>query len=221
MSSTQTSNEHETQISSAGTATIVDMKLEVVVIPVSDIDRAKRFYTGLGWRLDADLISGDGSRVVQLTPHGSPCSIHLRQRNHDSPGGVSAGTWLIVSDIEAARAELIGRGVEVSGVFHFSPEQKRPVPGHDPQGDSYRVFAAFSDPDGNGWLLQQITSRLPGRLDQAATSFDSADDLASAMRRAAAAHGEHEKRIGKADANWPDWYAAYMVAEQAGRDLPA
>ena len=218
MSSTQST---AARIPSTGTATMVDMKLEVVVVPVSDIDRAKRFYEGLGWRLDADLISGDGSRVVQLTPHGSPCSIHLRQRNHDSPGGVSPGTWLIVSDIETARAELIGRGVEVSGVFHFSPEQKGPVPGHDPQGDSYRAFVAFSDPDGNGWLLQQITSRLPGRVDQAATSFGSAGDLASAMRRAAAAHGEHEKRIGKEDANWPDWYAAYMVAEQAGRDLPA
>jgi catechol 2,3-dioxygenase-like lactoylglutathione lyase family enzyme len=218
MSSTEST---AARIRSAGTGTMVDMKLEVVVVPVSDIDRAKRFYEGLGWRLDADLISGDGSRVVQLTPHGSACSIHLRQRNHDSPGGVSAGTWLIVSDIEAARAELIGRGVEVSRVFHFSPEQRGPVPGHDPQGDSYRAFAAFSDPDGNDWLLQQITSRLPGRVDQAGTSFGSVGDLASAMRRAAAAHGEHEKRTGKADANWPDWYAAYMVAEQAGRDLPA
>jgi catechol 2,3-dioxygenase-like lactoylglutathione lyase family enzyme len=201
-------------------AATVDMKLEVVVIPVTDIDRAKRFYEGLGWRLDADLISGDGSRVVQLTPHGSPSSIHLRQRDHSSPGGVSPGTWLIVSDIEAARAELKGRGVVVSEVFHFSPGQKGPVPGHDPQGDSYRAFATFNDPDGNTWLLQQITSRLPGRVEQAETSFASGGDLANAMRRASAAHGEHEKRIGKADENWPDWYASYMVAEQAGAELP-
>jgi len=131
----------------------VDMKLEVVVIPVSDMDRAKRFYQDLDWRVDADLISGDGSRIVQLTPPGSPCSIHLRQRDHDAPGGVSAGTWLIVSDIEAARSELVSRGAEVSNTFHFDPDKKRPAPGRDPQGRSYASFASFSDPDGNNWLL--------------------------------------------------------------------
>jgi catechol 2,3-dioxygenase-like lactoylglutathione lyase family enzyme len=137
----------------------VDLRLEVVVIPVSDVDRAKSFYQRLGWRLDADLTSGDGRRVVQLTPPGSPCSIHLRKRNHDSPGGISAGTWLIVSDSEAARAELVGRGVDINGVLHFSPERKGPVPGPDPQGGSYRSFASFSDPDGNSWLLQEIKTQ--------------------------------------------------------------
>src|SRR5262245_39806805 len=155
MSSTQASNELTTAARALGT---IDMTLEVVVIPVSDIDRAKGFYVGLGWQLDADLISGDGSRVVQLTPPGSPCSIHLRQRDHDAPGGTSAGTWLIVSDIEAARAELAGHGVQVSSVFHFAPGHPGPVQGRDPEGRSYASFASFSDPDGNSWLLQEISS---------------------------------------------------------------
>jgi catechol 2,3-dioxygenase-like lactoylglutathione lyase family enzyme len=208
MSSTQTSNAHATTIPTAAT---VDLKLEVVVIPVSDLDRAKRFYEGLGWRLDADLMSGDGSRVVQLTPPGSPCSIHLRQRNHDSPGGVSAGTWLIVSDIEAARAELIGRGADVSGVFHFSPERTGPVPGPDPQGGSYRSFASFSDPDGNSWLLQEITARLPGR---GLSNLDVAS-LTEFLREAEKRHGEYEPTAPKH--HWSDWYAAYIVARERGR----
>ena len=211
MSSTQISHEQATHIPSAGMPGMIDMKLEVVVIPVSDVDRAKSFYQRLGWRLDADLMSGDGSRVVQLTPPGSPSSIHLRQRNHDAPGGSSAGTWLIVSDIEAARAELIGRGVDVSGVFHFSAERKGPVPGPDPEGGSYRSFASFSDPDGNTWLLQEIKTRLPGR---GLSSLD-VSTLTELLRETEEHHGEYEPTAPKH--HWSDWYAAYIVARERGR----
>jgi catechol 2,3-dioxygenase-like lactoylglutathione lyase family enzyme len=187
----------------------VDMKLEVAVIPVADVDRTKRFYAGLGWRVDADFARVDGSRAVQLTPPGSPCSIQL-----DS----ARLLYLVVSDIEAARAELIGRGIDVSEVFHRGPGGL--LPGPDPEGRSYASLATFSDPDGNAWLLQEITQRLPGRVEKNAT-FSSASELASALRRAAAAHGEHEKRTGQADANWPDWYADYIIREQTGQDLPS
>ena len=204
----QTQDEHATRFPAAAT---VDLKLEVVVLSVSDIDRAKRFYQNLGWRLDADLMSGDGSRVVQLTPPGSPCSIHLRQRNHDSPGRPSAGTWLIVSDIKAARAELIGRGVDVSDVFHFSPEQKGPVPGPDPQGGSYRSFASFSDPDGNSWLLQEIKTRLPGR---GLSNLD-VPTLAELLREAEQHHGEYEPTAPKH--HWSTFYSAYIVARENGK----
>jgi catechol 2,3-dioxygenase-like lactoylglutathione lyase family enzyme len=204
----QTQDEHATRIPAAAT---VDLKLEVVVLSVSDIDRAKRFYQNLGWRLDADLMSGDGSRVVQLTPPGSPCSIHLRQRNHDSPGRRSAGTWLIVSDIKAARAELIGRGVDVSDVFHFSPEQKGPVPGPDPQGGSYRSFASFSDPDGNSWLLQEIKTRLPGR---GLSNLD-VPTLAELLREAEQHHGDYEPTAPKH--HWSTFYSAYIVARENGK----
>jgi catechol 2,3-dioxygenase-like lactoylglutathione lyase family enzyme len=207
MSSTQISSEQSTRI--PGTE-MPDMKLEVVVIPVSDLDRAKTFYQRLGWRLDADLISGDGSRVVQFTPPGSPCSIHLRRRNHDAPGGVSAGTWLIVSDVEAARADLVSRGAEVSSVFHFAPDRKGPVPGSDPQGGSYRSFASFNDPDGNNWLLQEITTRLPGR------GFSSdVDTMAELLRETEQHHGEYEPTAPKH--HWSNWYAAYIVARERGR----
>jgi catechol 2,3-dioxygenase-like lactoylglutathione lyase family enzyme len=187
-----------------------DMKLEVVVIPVSDIDRAKGFYVGLGWRIDADIISGDGSRVVQLTPPGSPCSIHLRQRSHDAPGGTSAGTWLIVSDVEAARSELLSHGVQVSDVFHFTPGQKGPVPGRDPEGRSYSSFASFSDPDGNSWLLQEIKTRLPGR----GLSSDVAT-LTELVREAEVRHGSFEPTAPKH--HWSDWYAAFIIARERGR----
>jgi len=198
----------------------VDMKLEVVVIPVSDVDRAKRFYGDLGWRLDADFAVGSQFRVVQFTPPGSPCSIHFgRGVTSAAPG--SAQLYLIVSDVEAARAELARRGVEVGEVFHRAGPGQPARKGRDPERRSYVSFASFSDPDGNGWLFQEITTRLPGRVDARPTTFSSAADLASALRRAAAAHGEHEKRTGKADANWPDWYAAYLVAEQAGETLPS
>jgi len=201
----------------------VDMKLEVVVIPVSDVDRAKRFYGGLGWRLDADFSKGD-ERVVQFTPPGSECSVHFGRNATSAAPGSAQNLYLIVSDIQAARDELAGRGVEVSEVFHYAAGPARfggRVSGPAADHQSYGSYASFSDPDGNTWLLQEITTRFPGRIDSDATTFASGTDLASAMRRAAAAHGEHEKRIGKADANWPDWYAAYMVAEQAGEKLPS
>jgi catechol 2,3-dioxygenase-like lactoylglutathione lyase family enzyme len=210
----------------------VDMKLEIVVIPVSDLDRAKEFYGRLGWRLDADFAAGDDFRVMQFTPPGSACSVIFGKNVTAAAPGSAQGLYLIVSDIEAARAELLGRGVEISEVFHdvagVYAGGDEPylfgrirAGGPDPEHRSYRSFASFSDPDGNGWLFQQITTRLPGRIDSAMTTFASANDLASAFRRAEAAHGEHEKRSGGLrDENWPDWYAAYMVAEQTGEEPP-
>jgi len=194
----------------------VDMKLEVVVIPVSDYDRAEEFYTRIGWRQD---VTPPDSGVFQFTPPGSACSIQFgKNLTTASPGSVQR-TYLIVSNIDAVRAELIAAGVEVGEVFHFGPSG--PVPGPDPERRTYASFATFSDPDGNTWLLQEITNRLPGRVDAAATSFGSASDLASAFRRAEAAHGEYEKRMGgQRDENWPEWYAAYMIAEQNGTELP-
>src|SRR6476661_731627 len=195
----------------------VDMKLEVVVIPVSDVDRAKEFYEGLGWRLDADFKDG-GERAVQFTPPGSQCSIHFGK----NASGPAQGIFLIVSDIEAARDDLVRRGVEVSEIFHFA---KAPAPfggqvsGIAPDHLSYGSYATFRDPDGNGWLLQEVTTRFPGRV-AGDTTYASVNDLAQALWRAATAHGEHEKRTGGHDENWPDWYAAYMVAEHAGTELP-
>ncbi len=211
-------------------AAIADMKLEVIVIPVSDVDRAKAFYQKLGWRLDADYDSGKGFRVTQVTPPGSNCSVIFGQNVTAAAPGSARGLYLIVSDIEKSRAELLDLGVQVSEVFHGGSEftgsdepylfgSKR-VNGEDPEHRSYRSFASFSDPDGNGWLFQEITTRLPGRIDDAATTFASASDLAEAMRRAEAAHGEHEKRLGTRDENWPAWYASYIVAEQNGSKLP-
>ncbi len=206
----------------------VDMKLEVVAIPVSDVDRAKEFYGRLGWRLDADFPFDNGFRVVQLTPPGSDCSVQFGANVTSAAPGSAQGLYLIVSDVPAAHDELVARGVEVSEVFHagspgaqFQPDgTSGRVSGPAPDHASYRSFITFTDPDGNGWLLQEITTRLPGRIDPGATSFGSASDLASALRRAEAAHGQHEKRTGQRDANWPDWYAAYMVAEHAGTELP-
>jgi catechol 2,3-dioxygenase-like lactoylglutathione lyase family enzyme len=204
----------------------VNMKLEVVMIGVADVDRAKAFYEKLGWRLDADFAKDD-FRAVQLTPHNSAASIIFGKGiTSPTPGALKSMT-LAVNDINAARAELIARGAKVSEVFRFAAgpfndtgDDPR-VNGRDPEGRSYFSFASFEDPDGNGWLLQEITARLPGRIDSAATTFGSASDLASAMRRAETAHGEHEKRMGgKRDENWPAWYAEYMVAEQAGTELP-
>ena len=195
----------------------VDMKLEVITIPVSDVDRAKEFYGGLGWRLDADFSDG-GERAVQFTPPGSQCSIHLGK---NAPGPAQ-GIFLIVSDIEAARDDLVRRGVEVSDVFHFA---KAPAPfggrisGIAPGHISYGSYAAFKDPDGNGWVLQEITTRLPGRV-AGDTTYPSVADLSQALRRAEAAHGQHEKRTGQRDQNWPAWYAEYMVREQRGEELP-
>lgn len=195
----------------------IDMKLEVVVIPVSDIDRAKEFYERIGWRLNADRSPSEDFRLVQFTPPGSWCSVHFgKGLTAAAPG--SARGFLIVQDIVAARNELIGAGVEVGEFFHDGPEGKGP--GLHPERLTYRSRALFSDPDGNGWQLQEVTTRLPGRIEPGATSFGSAIELASAFRRAEAAHGKHEMRTGQRDANWPDWYAAYMVAEQSGEDLP-
>jgi catechol 2,3-dioxygenase-like lactoylglutathione lyase family enzyme len=209
----------------------VDMKFEIVVIPVSDVERAKEFYTRLGWRLDADYDNGNDFRVIQFTPPGSGCSVIFGKNVTAAAPGSAQGLYLIVSDIESARDNLRRRGVKVSEEFHGTGDayagQDEPylfgrirVKGPDPDHRSYRSFASFSDPDGNGWLFQEITTRLPGRIDSTATTFASANDLASAFRRAEAAHGEHERRIGQRDANWPDWYAAYMVAEQSGKELP-
>jgi len=206
------------------TAGRLDMKLEAVVIPVSDVDRAKAFYESLGWRLDADLGNSD-LRIVQLTPPGSACSIQFGIGLTSADPGASLGL-LVVSDIEAAHGELIGDGVDASEVFHdahggynrFEPDAR--ASGPDPERRTYASFMTLSDPDGNEWQLQEITDRLPGRVDPATTTFSSAGDLAQALKRAAAAHGEHEKRTGDADANWPDWYARYLVAEQVGEELP-
>ena len=199
----------------------VDMKLEVVAIPVSDIERAKRFYGSLGWRLDGDFMVGDAFRGVQFTPPGSSCSIHFGKGVTPAAPGSARGLFLVVSDIEEGRAELIDRGVAVGEVFHVAGPGQPPLKGRDPAGRSYASYAAFSDPDGNSWLLQEIKQRLPGRVDPGVTTFPSPAALAAAMRRAAAAHGEHEKRTGKHDTTgWPDWYAEYIAAEQAGKPLP-
>jgi catechol 2,3-dioxygenase-like lactoylglutathione lyase family enzyme len=203
----------------------LDMKLEVVVIPVSDVDRAKEFYGRLGWRLDADVATGPDFRIVQFTPPGSGCSIQFGTNVTPAAPGSAQSLYLIVDDIEAARDELVGRGADVSEVFHEGAGGARfgtngRVSGPDPDGSTYRSFATFRDPDGNGWLFQEITNRLPGRIEPGETEYTSASDLASALRRAAAAHGEHEQRTGQADENWPDWYAAFMVAERAGTELP-
>jgi catechol 2,3-dioxygenase-like lactoylglutathione lyase family enzyme len=198
----------------------LDLKLEVVVIPVSDVERAKRFYSNLGWRLDADFVRGDAFRVVQLTPPGSSCSIHVGTGITAAAPGSARGLYLVVSDIEAARAELVARGADVSEVFHRWVGEG-PQGGRDPARRSYASYATFRDPDGNEWLLQEVTARLPGRVDADDTTFASPAELAAALRRAGAAHGEHEKRTGQRDADWPGWYAEYIVGEQAGKPLPS
>jgi catechol 2,3-dioxygenase-like lactoylglutathione lyase family enzyme len=202
----------------------MNMKLEVVIVPVSDVDRAKAFYEKLGFRLDID-IANENFRGIQFTPPRSETSIIFGKGVTSAKPG-SADLVLAVDNVDVAREDLIARGVNVSEVFHYAGgpfnntiENPR-VAGRDPEGRSYFSFASFEDPDGNRWLLQEITTRLPGRIDSAATTFNSVSALSSALRRAAAAHGEHEKRTGQRDANWPDWYANYMEAEQAGTELP-
>jgi catechol 2,3-dioxygenase-like lactoylglutathione lyase family enzyme len=224
MSSTE-ANTAPTETSADG---VIDLRLEVVVVPVSDVDRAKDFYTRLGWRLDADVAPGEDVRLIQFTPPGSSCSIQFGTHLTSAAPGSARGLYLAVADIEAARDQLVARHVEVSEVFHeaslggrFEYGTDRRASGPADNRSSYGSFASFNDPDGNGWLLQEVTTRLPGRIDAATTSFASAYDLARAMERASAAHGEHEKRIGKPDPNWPDWYAEYMVREQAGEELPS
>ena len=209
----------------------VDTKFEIVVIPVSDVDRAKEFYGGrLGWRLDVDYDNGSDFRVIQFTPPGSGCSVIFGKNVTAAAPGSAQSLYLIVSDVAAAREELLGHGVEVSEVFHNEGVYAGPdepylfgrlrVSGPDPEHRSYRSFASFHDPDGNGWLFQELTTRLPGRI-AGDTTYASASDLASALRRAEAAHGEHEKRAGgQRDENWPDWYAEYMVREQSGEKPP-
>jgi catechol 2,3-dioxygenase-like lactoylglutathione lyase family enzyme len=202
-----------------------DFKLEVVVLGVADVDRAKSFYASLGWREDADFATGDAFRVVQFTPPGSEASIIFGTGVTDAVPGSAEDLQLTVYDIDKARAELVARGVDVSevfhdagGVFHHGGTEAR-VPGPAADHADYGSFASFRDPDGNGWILQEIQVRLPGRV-AVTTRYDDAQDLAEALRRAAAAHGEHEARTGEADANWPDWYAEYMVRERAGEALP-
>src|SRR3954451_2514152 len=207
------------------------MKLEVVVIPVWDVDRAKRFYGNLGWRLDADFAAGDDWRVVQFTPPGSGCSVIFGRNVTPAAPGSARGLYLVVSDIGAARDELLGRGVAVGEVFHAGDAHagadepylfgRLRVDGPDPERRSYRSYASFSDPDGNGWLLQEVTARLPGRVDATATTFTSSAELAGALRRAEAAHGEREKRTGRRDADWPGWDAEYVVREPGGEQLPS
>ena len=206
--------------------TNIAMKLEVVVVPVSDVDRAKEFYGRLDWRLDADVASDD-FRLVQFTPPGSSCSIQFGQNLTPAPPGSAQALYLIVADIDAARDDLTSRGVRTSEVFHegmrgarFQAAASGRVSGPPPDHKSYGSFISFDDPDGNGWLVQEVTTRLPGRIDPAQTEFGSKSDLAGALRRAAAAHGEHEARIGHADPDWPDWYADFIVQEQAGGELP-
>jgi catechol 2,3-dioxygenase-like lactoylglutathione lyase family enzyme len=208
-----TTTESQANTSTAASAGTADQKLEVLTIPVSDVDRSKAFYQSLGWRLDATPPG-----VVQFTPPGSWCSIQFGANRTSAAPGSAQNNFLIVSDVQALRDRLAVAGVDLSEVFHRTPDGQ--ANGPDPEHRSYFSFASLRDPDGNSWLFQEVTTRLPGRVEAAETSFGSASDLANAMRRASVAHGEHEKRIGAADANWPDWYAAYMVAEQSGAELP-
>jgi catechol 2,3-dioxygenase-like lactoylglutathione lyase family enzyme len=196
------------------------MKLEVITIPVSDADRAKRFYGSLGWRLDADITKANALRIVQFTPRESACSIQFGTGLTSAKPGSAQRVYLVVADIEAARADLIAHGVDVGEVFHLGgPEGRQNGP--DPAHASYGSFASFSDPDGNSWLLQEVTLRLPNRVEADNTTFGSSSELAGALRRAEAAHGQHEKRTGKRDENWAEWYADYIVREQAGKELPS
>ena len=221
MSSTNEPTRQETSVGG------VDTKLEVVVIPVSDVERAKQFYARLGWRLDADFAFDNGFRIVQYTPPGSPCSVQFGTNMTQAAPGTAQNMYLVVADIEAARADLAAHGADVGEVFHpaapgaqFSADPGGHLAGAADERATYGSFATFSDPDGNVWLLQEVTARLPGRIDADATSFATVADLAGAMRRAEAAHGAHEERTGVRDENWPEWYAAYMAAEQAGAELP-
>jgi catechol 2,3-dioxygenase-like lactoylglutathione lyase family enzyme len=222
------------QVSSEGSVTdvgnvLVDMKLEVLIIPVSDIDRSKDFYSRLGWRLDADVVTGDDFRLIQFTPPGSGCSVQFGTNLTSAAPGSLQATYLIVSDIAAVRDELAKRGFEITDVFHCDTgfacrfggaAAPGRVAGRGPDDGSYSSFASLSDPDGNSWLLQEVTTRLPGRVDPASTTFASTAALSEALQRAAAAHGRHEARTGEADPDWPRWYADYIVREQAGEELP-
>ena len=209
----------------------VDMKFELTVIPVSDIDRAKEFYSRLGWRMDAEFADGSDFRILQFTPPGSGASVIFGKNVTKAAPGSAQGMYLVVSDIEAARKELLDRGIAVSEVFHGAADKyvgsdepylfgRVRVSGPDPERRTYRSFASFNDPDGNGWVLQEVTARLPGRV-EGVTTFTSPNDLAAAFRRAEAAHGVYEKTLGHRDAEWPIWYADYIVNEQSGKPLPS
>ncbi|WBQ08174.1 VOC family protein [Kribbella sp. CA-293567] len=222
-----TTTDTSTTATTATTTGLVDLKLEAVVIPVTDVDRAKAFYGDLGWRLDADFAFENGFRVIQYTSPGSPASVQFGTGITTAPAGSGQGLYLIVSDIEAARADLAARGAEVSEVFHpvepgaqFRTDGSGRASGRAAEGGSYGSFATFADPDGNTWLLQEVTTRLPGRIDTGETSYASVKDLTDALVRAATAHGEHEKLTGEHDEQWPEWYAAYLAAEQTGAELP-
>jgi catechol 2,3-dioxygenase-like lactoylglutathione lyase family enzyme len=197
----------------------VDMRLEVVVLPVSDVDRARDFYRGLGWRLDADFAVDEAFRVVQITPPGSPCSVIFGTGITSAAPGSAQGPQLVVGSIDSARAELAAHGADVSevfhdatGVFHHAGTEAR-VAGPAPDDKTYGSWVSFADPDGNSWFVQEVTTRLPGRVTAPLATYDSVAGLAAALRRAEAAHGQHEKAIGHADPDWPDWYAQYMVDE--------
>jgi catechol 2,3-dioxygenase-like lactoylglutathione lyase family enzyme len=222
---------HSETVLEAPKAGAIDMKLEVIVIPVSDVDRAKAFYANLGWRLDAEFGSGDDFRIIQFTPPGSGASVIFGKNVTAAAPGSAQGLYLVVSDLEAARKDLLARGVKVSEVFHGAADKyigsdepylfgRIRIGGPDPEHRTYRSFASFRDPDGNGWLLQEVTSRLPGRV-AGDTTFPSPTDLAGALRRAETAHGAYEKTLGHRDAEWPAWYAEYIVNEQAGKPLPS
>ena len=229
MSTTENRSSDATGVARAPKPARVPLKLEVVIIPVSDVNRSKGFYTKLGWRLDADFAFDNGFRVVQFTPPGSACSVQFGSKITSASPGSAQNLYLIVSDIEAARNALVALGIDVSEVFHPTAPGAQFLPGDSsghgsgpaPDHATYSSFAAFSDPDGNSWLLQEVTNRLPGRIDSGVTSFTSAPELASALRRAAAAHGIHEQRLGHPDTNWPDWYAEYITAERAGTEPPS
>jgi catechol 2,3-dioxygenase-like lactoylglutathione lyase family enzyme len=219
MSSTLVRSENSREV--AARRREVDMRLEVVVIPVSNVDQAKLFYTNLGWRLDADFAVGNEFRVVQFTPPGSACSIHFGTGATSALPGSASGLWLVVPDIVAARAELIDRGAAVGEIFHRAGPGKPPVSGLDPERRSYFSYVTFSDPDGNSWLLQEVTARFPGRVGTDNVTFNSSSELVAALGRAATAHGEHEKSAtGKTHEDWAGWYAEFMFAEQTGKPLP-
>ncbi|HWD61833.1 MAG TPA: VOC family protein [Humibacter sp.] len=213
-----------TQATAGTSGSTTAAKIEVVVIPVADADRAKAFYETLGWHLDVDLVIADDYRVIEFTPTGSPTSVILGVGVSDAQPGSTKGIMLVVDDIEAARADLVARGVDASeifhdatGVFHHAGTTAR-LPGLAPERASYSSFLSFDDPDGNQWVVQEVTARIPGR--NVRTSFDSPAEVSAALRRAAVAHGEHEKRTGHEDENWPDWYAEYIVREAAGQQRP-
>jgi predicted enzyme related to lactoylglutathione lyase len=204
-----------------------DMRFEIVVIPVSDVERAKRFYAALGWRLDIDFAASKQYRVIQFTPPGSACSIIFGIGITPAAPGSAQGLYIIVSDIEAARADMIDRGVKVSepfydtgGIFHHL-NGEGVVAGLQPQRRSYGTYASFTDPDGNGWFLQEVTARLPGHELTSDVEFAASAELARALRRAAAAHDKRKRRTGDKDSNWADWYADFISAEQAGKPLPS